>query len=140
MADNSWIGEYLDAWSAHDGAAVASFMADDVVFEEVTFGEVCHGPAEVQAFADGVADTFSSDYRFVLDSGYSTDSWFAAEWTISGTHDGTSPELPPTGRRFSLRGASVGTLRDGKIAVNHDYWNMADFLAQVGLLPTAETA
>jgi hypothetical protein len=32
---------------------------------------------------------------------------------------------------------SVGRLNsDGKIVTNRDYWNMADYLMQVGILPT----
>jgi steroid delta-isomerase-like uncharacterized protein len=59
----------------------------------------------------------------------------AAEWTVSGTHDRSSPELPATGEPFTIRGATIARLRDGKIAYNRDYWDMASFLAQVGILP-----
>jgi hypothetical protein len=29
----------------------------------------------------------------------------------------------------------VGRLVDGKISENHDYWNLAAYLMQVGLMP-----
>ncbi|MGY1809325.1 ester cyclase [Blastococcus sp. SYSU D00669] len=61
---------------------------------------------------------------------------YAVERVLEGTKDRADPEfgLPATGNRFSLRGVSTGRLRDGRIAENHDCWNMADFLAQLGQL------
>ena len=53
---------------------------------------------------------------------------------MSGTHEGDTA-IPATHERFSLRGASVGEFKDDKINRNSDYWNMAEFLVQVGILP-----
>jgi hypothetical protein len=62
---------------------------------------------------------------------------FSAEWTMSGTNDGADPELglPATGHRFAIPGVSVGRCRDGKTAENRDYYNLAAYLMQVGLMP-----
>ncbi len=59
----------------------------------------------------------------------------AAEWVMSGTHTGKSPELPPTGKKFSLIGSSIMQIRDGKISRQTDYWSMMSFLQQVGVMP-----
>jgi limonene-1,2-epoxide hydrolase len=37
-------------------------------------------------------------------------------------------------------GVSVGRVRDGRIVENRDYWNLADYLQQVGLMPSPEEA
>jgi hypothetical protein len=79
--------------------------------------------------------TFSSDYTFELTSAVTTERGYALEWTMRGTHDHATEQLAATGRRFELRGASVGSLRTGKIVENRDYYNFADFLTQVGLMP-----
>jgi hypothetical protein len=34
-----------------------------------------------------------------------------------------------------LHGVSVDKLRDGKIVENRDYWNISDFLTQIGVTP-----
>jgi steroid delta-isomerase-like uncharacterized protein len=126
---------YLDAWSAHDPVAVSAFMADDVAFEGVTLGECLSGRKEVAAFVERFTETFSSDYRFTLVSEATTATSLAAEWTVSGTHDRSSPALPATGQPFTIRGATIAQLRDGLIATNRDYWDLATFLRDVGLLP-----
>ena len=37
--------------------------------------------------------------------------------------------------RFTIWGVSVGRLEGGRIKENTDYWNMVEFLTQVGLMP-----
>lgn len=126
---------YIAAWNSHDGAQVASFMADDVDFEDVTMARRLRGPKEVEAFATEFGQTFSSDYRFELITELATETMLAAEWTVSGTHDRNSAELAATGKPFTIRGATIARLHGGKIAYNRDYWDMVSFLAQVGMLP-----
>jgi steroid delta-isomerase-like uncharacterized protein len=83
---------------------------------------------------------FSSDYRFEPGLMVITDSAYAAEWVMHGTHDRSSAMLPATGRSYAIHGASIGELHDGKIARNTDYWNMTEFLVQVGLMPAPGAA
>ena len=53
-----------------------------------------------------------------------------------GTNTGGAAGLPATNKPFRIRGVSVGALdSNGKIKHNRDYWNMADYLMQVGVLP-----
>jgi steroid delta-isomerase-like uncharacterized protein len=53
---------------------------------------------------------------------------------MTGTLSGNSPELPATGKSFSVRGATIAQLKNGKIQRNADYWDLATFLRQVGLM------
>ena len=63
-------------------------------------------------------------------------SQYAAEWEMAGTNTGAAAGLPATNKPYRIRGVSVGRLDgDGKIVQNRDYWNMADYLTQVGILP-----
>jgi hypothetical protein len=41
----------------------------------------------------------------------------ALEWTVSGTHDRSSPALPATGKPFDIR-ATIARLSNGKITYN----------------------
>jgi steroid delta-isomerase-like uncharacterized protein len=127
---------YLDAWNTHRAEEVGRFVTDDVDFEEVTLGEHLSGRKDVEAFVDRFTTTFSSNYRFELVTELSTDATMAAEWVVSGDHDRDSPLLPATDRPFTIRGATIARLTDGKISYNRDYWDMAGFLRQVGVLPS----
>ncbi len=57
-------------------------------------------------------------------------------WGTNDREDKTRG-LPNTGRAFRIQGLSIGRLRNGKVAEEHLYWNMVDYLTQVGLMPEA---
>ena len=66
----------------------------------------------------------------------------ADEWTVVGTHTGPlvmpdGTELPPTGKRIEIKGMELAQLRDGKIAVQHQYWDNMAVAGQLGVLPEA---
>ena len=50
--DRAFFDGYLDAWNAHDPAAVARYMADDAIYEDVALGRVLHGPSEIAKFVE----------------------------------------------------------------------------------------
>jgi steroid delta-isomerase-like uncharacterized protein len=134
MTEN-WMQAYLDAWNRHSAEDVVGFMTPDVVYVDTALGERHEGHDAVRRFVEQAAATFSSDYRFDLTNVFATDTDYAAEWTMSGTHDRTDGRLPVTGKPFRIQGVSVGRLQAGKIRENRDYWNMAAFLTQIGLMP-----
>ena len=65
-----------------------------------------------------------------------TDSHYTKQWVMAGIHSGDIPGLPATGKPFRIRGCGVGRVDDDKIVELTEYWNMAAFLMQVGILPT----
>ena len=131
----SWMDDYLEAWNSHDGETVAAFMADDVVYEDLALGQVHKGRTAVIAFVQ-TSDHFSSDHRFISISQQTSGDRYALEWEMIGTNTGEAAGLPATNKPFRIRGVSIGTLDPArKIKHNRDYWNMADYLTQVGILP-----
>ena len=136
-ANRAFLDRYLDAWNAHDPAAVARHMADDAVYEDVALGRVLHGPSEIAKFVEE-ATRSSSNFRFEVVSLITTGSDYANEWVMLGTNDRALPGVPATGRSFRVRGASVGKLdSSGLIVENRDYYNLAELLTQLGIPPTA---
>jgi steroid delta-isomerase-like uncharacterized protein len=130
------VQRYIDAWNSQDGSAVGGFFADDGVYTEVTLEERLEGP---NAVAESTASETRSrpDYSFTLVQVVVTENAFAFEWTMSGTNDCANPKrgLPSTGKCFEFTGVDIGRLREGKMIENKSYWNLADYLAQVGLMP-----
>jgi hypothetical protein len=53
---------------------------------------------------------------------------------MTGTHAGEVPRTLPTGKSFSVRGASIEELRGGKISRHTDYYNLVSSLQQVASL------
>jgi steroid delta-isomerase-like uncharacterized protein len=121
------------AWTAHDIDKVLSLCTDDCVYEDVTMAAVNHGKGELKAFGGAVLAAFP-DFKMELTSGFTAGNWAGAEWIMSGTHEGDLPGMPATNKTFSLRGASICELHDGKVKRNSDYWDMVTFLKQIGLM------
>ena len=125
-------------WTAtlnrHDPDAAATYVSDDCVFTNVGTGRHAEGrPAVRNEFAALLArwsDVHIDTINILVDGGR-----FTKEWTLTGVHSGDLPGLPATGRSFRIRGAGVGQIRDGKIIELTEYWNMAEFLTQVGAMP-----
>ena len=135
--DRALFDAYLDAWNAHDPAAVARYMADDAIYEDVALGRVLHGPSEIAAFVEE-ATRASSDFRFEEVSLFTAGNDYANEWIMTGTNDREVQGVPATGRSFRVRGASVGRLdASGRIVENRDYYNLAEMFTQLGLQPAA---
>lgn len=140
MPNREWAQRYIEAINGHDAKAITSFMTEDAVYEDITLGEHHQGTAAIADFWTRMASEFSSDYRMELQSFVSDGQGFAAEWLLIGTHDGVNPMLPPTGKPYRIPGVSIGTLRGDRIATNRDYWDMAGFLGQIGMMPAPEGA
>ena len=125
--------EWAEAWSEHDVDRVAGIFTDDCVYEDVTFGAVNQGKDELKAFGSAFLAAVP-DLKVELHSAFVGDRRGAMEWTMSGTQTGDMPGLPATGKRFSLRGASVVELREGKLSRCSDYWDLATLLKQLEVM------
>ena len=128
--------DYLEAWNSHDVEKILTFFTDDCVYEDVATGAVNRGKEELKAFSSATFAAFA-DLKFERTSNFVAGDWRGAEWVMSGTHGGDFPGLPATGKSFSVRGASITELHEVKIRRNTDYWNLASFLQQIGVMPTA---
>jgi steroid delta-isomerase-like uncharacterized protein len=126
--------EWAAAWSAHAPERVVALFTNDCVYEDVTMGVVNRGKSELTTFAEGIFDAFP-DFAIELASHFAAGACAGMEWTMSGTHRGDLPGLPATGKRFTLRGATILELQEDKIKRCSDYWDMTGFLRQIGAMP-----
>lgn len=133
------LADYYAAWNSHDVENLASFFTDDLICEDVPMGAVQRNKKE---FKDSWSNFFDTcpDFRLELKAVFAADNWAGSEWIISGTHAGDWPGLPATGKRFSLRGASICELRDGKLKRESMYWDGVSLLQQLGFMPEMPSA
>jgi uncharacterized protein (TIGR02246 family) len=125
MGDTLWIETMLAMWSAGDGDAVAAYFAPDGVWEDVTMPFRHEGRAAIADMWSRVPKEFSADSEFEVGNPVDDDDRYAFQWRWTGTHD-------PTGRRFDIRGVSLGVRRNGLIVHHFDYWNPAHLAEQIG--------
>jgi len=128
--DNAVAEKFIAAWNSHDADKMLAVFTDDVMYEDVTFGEVSHGKAELRKFAASeyasIPDLELKLVRAEIHNGHGT-----IEWTFSGT----DKDLYKTGKKFTVRGVSVVDVKKGKIARSLDFYDLSTVMRQVGLLP-----
>jgi steroid delta-isomerase-like uncharacterized protein len=120
----------LASWNTHEPDKIITFYTDDIVYEDVPHGIVCHGQAELRDF---VAGCFASDGPVKLEV---VNSWVhkghgVSEWSWHGV----DIEQFKTRKPFTIRGISIFEVRDGKISRNRDYYDVATQMRDVGALP-----
>jgi steroid delta-isomerase-like uncharacterized protein len=121
---------WVDAWNSHNPDAVVAVFTEDALYEDLAFGLVNHGVGEIRAFAESffkvVPDLQIQLVNSSIKGGHGT-----IEWIFSGTDQG----IYKTGKKFSVRGATVIEVQGTKISRNSDYYDLATMLRQFGLLP-----
>ncbi len=123
-------------WSSHDVEHLLSFFSNDCTYDEVTFGNVYQGKAEIKAFVEEIFAVFP-DFKVENRSWFAANDRGSVEWTISGIHKGDLPGAPATNQQFSIRGVTIiHELESGKVKHCSDYWDFATLLKQTGLLPS----
>jgi steroid delta-isomerase-like uncharacterized protein len=129
--DTSVLAQWATAWSTHDVQQILRLFTDDCTYEDVPTGAVNTGKDALRKFAE-FWFSVAPDFKVDLSKHFETDDWAAGEWTMSGTQKSDMPNLPATGKSFSIRGATVIQLEQGKIRCCSDYWDMAAFRKQLG--------
>jgi steroid delta-isomerase-like uncharacterized protein len=127
--------DYLAAWNDRDAERIASFFAEDAVYEDRGAGETLSGREGIRSHAERVHRGFP-DLRFELVRAAHGDSFTAGEWRSSMTHRGEFAGLAPTGRVVESSGVDVATL-DGDGTITHlaSYYDGAAIMRSLGLLP-----
>jgi steroid delta-isomerase-like uncharacterized protein len=134
------LAEWAAAYSSGDADRLLALYTDDALWEEVAIGLAAHGQDEIRAHLDRLF-TAVPDFTVDVNNGFVAGDQAVVEWVISGTYSADFPGLPPAaGQHFSLRGASVFELTDGKIRRYTEYWDAYAFLVQLGALPATGTA
>jgi steroid delta-isomerase-like uncharacterized protein len=127
---------YLAAWNAHDSAKAADYFAEDVTYYDAAVGTPVKGK---EAAKTGVIDNF---LKAVPDAVWKIkgapvvqDDRVSFEWEFSGTNTGEWADgTKATGKTFSFTGASMFTIKDGKIVTQSDYYDALGFYKQLGLM------
>jgi len=131
------MGDYLAAWNTHDVEKLLSFFTDDAVYDCTPMGKASRGRKELKDFFSSTFTNFH-DFKIEMKSAFNAGERGAGEWVMSGTFANSNiPGMPATGKSFSVPGVGITEYSGDKISRVTNYWNLAAFLQQVGLMPPA---
>jgi steroid delta-isomerase-like uncharacterized protein len=126
---------YTDAWNDHDPDAVVAQFASDGTYVDPSLDD----PLSRAQVTDFVAETVAAfpDVRFterqVTTAESSENLVLTAEWTMTGTHEGSFQGLPPTGETIEIEGVDIVTITDEGITSINGYFDQSAVMSQLGL-------
>ncbi|MFN8981463.1 MAG: ketosteroid isomerase-related protein [Alphaproteobacteria bacterium] len=126
------IGAYLAAFNRGDWPGMLALLADDVV-HDINQGGVEYGKTAFAAFLDRMARCYREELRDIVIMAAPDGSRAAAEFRVEGQYLASDAGLPPAhGQRYSLPAGAFYALRNGKITRVTVFYNLQDWLRQVG--------
>lgn len=126
--------QLTDAWNSHDPQRVAALCDADYQGENVGEATPHIGP---EGFAASVATYLAAfpDLRFTVEDVIVQGNRVVQVWRAQATQRGPLMNIPPTGLRIEVRGASVLQYRGDKLYRALYIWDVAGLLRDMGLLP-----
>ncbi len=130
-----WARQWFDAFNkGHGIEQMLDMYAEEVEFEDIIFGEKFRGKSKLREFFGTLADPAAGKHSFTVESYTGGPEAGAVEWTWHSEHAGPFLGVPAAGKETTTHGVSILTFEGGKIATQHDYWDAAAVLKQLGAL------
>ena len=126
------IESYYRAFNARDYPAMLELLAPDIA-HDVNQGKREHGSDRFASFLARMDECYREQVIDLTVMADATNTRFAAEFTVVGKYLKSDAGLPEaSGQMYRLPAGAFFSLRDGKIARVTTYYNLSEWLAQVG--------
>ena len=132
MNTSNLIAAYYDAFNRGDREAMLSMLTDDVA-HDLNQGARETGRDAFRAFLQRMDRCYGEQLRDIVVMVSADGLRAGAEYVVQGEYKVTDEALPEAqGQRYVLPGGAFFDIRDGKIARVTNYYNLDDWIAQVG--------
>jgi len=123
---------YYAAFNAGDWDAFLGLLTEDVV-HDVNQGQRERGRTAFASFMQRMNACYSEQIADLVIMSSADGRRAAVEFTVLGTYLKTDEGLPPAqGQNYRLPGGAFFEIRGGKVARVSNYYNLQDWLKQVG--------
>ncbi|EFH13280.1 ketosteroid isomerase-related protein [Pseudoroseomonas cervicalis] len=131
-ATETLIRSYYAAFNAGDVEAMLALLAEDVA-HDINQGSRETGIPAFRAFMLRMNAHYREELRDIVVMVGEGGTRAAAEFTVHGKYLATDAGLPEAkGQEYILPAGAFFEVRDGKIARVSNYYNLQDWIAQVG--------
>jgi len=131
VTDVDLVKQYYQRFNAGDWDGMCAMLSDDVA-HDLNQGERQIGRAVFRAFLDRMARSYKEQLTDIVVCG-NGHGRVGAEYVVHGTYLVADLGLPPaTGQTYVLPGGAFFTVADQRILRVTNYYNLTDWLRQVG--------
>ncbi|RIA22469.1 steroid delta-isomerase-like uncharacterized protein [Ectopseudomonas oleovorans] len=132
MTATELVQAYYAAFNASDMPAFLDLLAEDVV-HDINQGERQVGKATFAAFMDKMNRCYRERLTDIVVMQNADDDRAAAEFVVHGEYLADDEGLPPANSQtYVLPAGAFFEIKDGKVARISNYYNLNDWIAQVG--------
>jgi steroid delta-isomerase-like uncharacterized protein len=121
---------FEELWNNKNRAVIDELMSPDYVHHDPQAADIPPGIDGYKQFVERYMNAFPDTHMTVEDEIVAGDT-VVVRWTVTGTHRGELPGLPPTGRKISLSGISIARLREGKFVESWNNWDALGMMQQL---------
>jgi steroid delta-isomerase-like uncharacterized protein len=121
---------WVEAYNHHDPDAAVALYHEQVTNVQLPWERPVEGREAMRATYLKVFQALP-DIRVDVDQLLEAGQWVVVEWRFSGTMQGEFAGHPPTHKPFTMRGCELFQIADGKICVQHGYWDKATLFSQL---------
>ena len=126
------IRRYYDAFNAQDWDTMVSLLTDDVA-HDLNQGERQTGREAFRAFMDRMNRSYREQLTDIVVLSSPDGSRAGAEYVVHGEYLATDEGLPEAnGQTYVLPGGAFFEVQGGRIARVTNYYNLQDWIRQVG--------
>lgn len=131
----SLIRSYYDAFNRRDYTGMLALVSDGIV-HDINQGAREIGKPQFQKFIQRMDEAYREQIQDLIVMADSGGHRFAAEFLVMGTYLRADPGLPPAnGQTYKLPAGAFFEVGSGLIQRVTTYYNLPDWLAQVGQAP-----
>ncbi|SEN66000.1 conserved hypothetical protein, steroid delta-isomerase-related [Paracoccus alcaliphilus] len=132
MDSKALIAAYYEAFNAGQTDRMLEMLHDDVE-HHVNEGDIRKGKDLFAQFNRHMTETYKENLTDMVIFANEAGDRAAAEFIVNGTYLKTDEGLPEAnGQTYRLPAGAFFAIRDGKIARVTTYYNLTDWMAQVG--------
>jgi steroid delta-isomerase-like uncharacterized protein len=132
QATRQLLERYYAAFNAGDWNTFLGMLTEDVA-HDVNQGAREVGRAAFAKFMERMNTSYSEQIADIVIMPGADGTRAAVEFTVLGTYLKTDEGLPEAhGQKYKLPGGAFFDIRDGKVARVTNYYNLQDWLKQVG--------
>jgi steroid delta-isomerase-like uncharacterized protein len=129
------VNRHLAAENGHRMEETLATLHPDCVFEDLPLGKTYRGRAGAEAYYRLWWDAFDLEVKGEHRHWSEDGAFMIAQTTYQGIHRGRFLDHAPTGRPVNFPLAVVIPFRDGLMAGERFYYDLATLLRQIGVLP-----
>ncbi|CUX37685.1 MULTISPECIES: ketosteroid isomerase-related protein [Rhizobium/Agrobacterium group] len=132
MTATETIRAYYDAFNRQDMDAFLALLHDEVV-HDINQGERQTGKAAFASFMDHMNRCYKENLTDMVIMASADGKRASAEFTVNGEYLVTDEGLPQAeGQKYVLPAGAFFDLKGGKVSRVTNYYNLNDWIAQVG--------